>query len=152
MTIYIKELEKALFTNVQTIHVPKIDFGFLSKQFENLSAFSYYDVGESQSKTHIENVYHAFCLGMLIVANDRGYIIDSSQEYGLRRCDLKIVPKSGVEVDLPEVKKLLEIGISLKGKNACVLRHRFRRTEEGTWKKEQEHTKLIFKVWMFQLT
>ncbi|RHZ62760.1 hypothetical protein Glove_335g63 [Diversispora epigaea] len=146
-----------------------------SKQFENVvvSAFSYYDVGGSQSETHTENVYHAFCLGMLIVANDRGYIVDFNQEYGMRRCDLKIVPKSGVgemaiiikivpddddkslsdmaqkgltqikekqyRVDLPEeAKKLLEIGIALKGKNACVLGHRFRRTEEGTWKKEQE--------------
>ncbi|CAG8474948.1 11714_t:CDS:2 [Cetraspora pellucida] len=68
------------------------------KEFEYIviDALSFYDVGESQSGKNAENVYHAFCLGMFVVARDRGYIVHSNREAGMGRYDVKIVPKSGV--------------------------------------------------------
>ncbi|CAG8834513.1 14567_t:CDS:2, partial [Gigaspora margarita] len=68
------------------------------KEFEYIviDALSFYDVGGSQSGKNAENVYHAFCLGMFVVARDRGYIVHSNREAGMGRYDVKIVPKSGV--------------------------------------------------------
>ncbi|RIB13289.1 hypothetical protein C2G38_2248933 [Gigaspora rosea] len=61
---------------------------------------SFYDVEGSQSGKNAENVYHTFCLGMFVVARDRGYIVHSNHEDGMGKFgnyDVKIVPKSGVE-------------------------------------------------------
>ncbi|CAG8504850.1 2445_t:CDS:2, partial [Scutellospora calospora] len=68
------------------------------KEFEYIviDTLSFYDVGRSQSGKNAENVYHAFCLGMFVVARDRGYIVHSNREAGMGRYDVKIVPKSGV--------------------------------------------------------
>ncbi|CAG8836791.1 7201_t:CDS:2, partial [Gigaspora margarita] len=50
------------------------------KEFECIviDALSFYDVGGSQSGQNAENVYHAFCLGMFVIARDRGYIVHSN--------------------------------------------------------------------------
>ncbi|CAI2163056.1 11380_t:CDS:2 [Funneliformis geosporum] len=64
-----------------------------------IDTLSFYDVGGSKSGKNAEYVYHAFCLGMFVVARDRGYNVDSNREAGTGRYDVRIVPKSGAISD-----------------------------------------------------
>ncbi|MGM0508780.1 MAG: AAA family ATPase [Fusobacteriota bacterium] len=52
------------------------------------NAFSYFDVGESES----EKFYHAFVLGLMIKLRD-SYIIKSNRESGYGRYDVMLIPK-----------------------------------------------------------
>ncbi|RIA97014.1 hypothetical protein C1645_814677 [Glomus cerebriforme] len=98
-------------------------------KFDNmiLDILVFYDVRRIKSEKKAEYIYYAFCLGMSVVARDKGYNVTSKRKTGMDGFDVKIVPNSDIN-DIAvivefnvchnlqnEVKKLLEVGIGFEG-------------------------------------
>ncbi|CAG8481264.1 8248_t:CDS:2, partial [Diversispora eburnea] len=87
------------------VGVLRIAMSGLSSELENITIYPLHqEIQEDSSPLYIdkfgftenpENVY-AFCLGMLVYACERGYIVRSNWEAGMERYNIKIEPKPGV--------------------------------------------------------
>ncbi|RUS16912.1 hypothetical protein BC938DRAFT_476426, partial [Jimgerdemannia flammicorona] len=65
------------------------------REFESLTmeCLSFHDVGGSESGKKAEVFYHAFCLGLFVALQRRGYNVRSNREAGLGRFDVRAEPK-----------------------------------------------------------
>ncbi|RUS25683.1 hypothetical protein BC938DRAFT_471798 [Jimgerdemannia flammicorona] len=58
-----------------------------------MECLSFHDVGGSESGKKAAVFYHAFCLGLFVALQCRGYNVRSNREAGLGRFDVRAEPK-----------------------------------------------------------
>ncbi|CAG8494495.1 14694_t:CDS:2, partial [Funneliformis mosseae] len=95
--VYNPRFQNAYWTRMKFITKHRIIPNF-EVRIDRVLNLPFFNSGQRSYQS--EYVYHAFCLGMFVVARDRGYNVDSNHEAGKGRFVIRIVHKSDAVIDM----------------------------------------------------